>query len=144
MSECITSPQDCLAIDPRAPAREIWRSLDLIVRQWRYLLASLLLVSLLAYVALAVAQGSGAQGRALNADYAGLGSASAPSLSGDDLYDLAAGGNPARSVLAAPRTFSGDDAYDRAAGSHPALFVRSTSGSYSGDDAYDPAAGGSP
>ena len=66
----------------------------------------------------------------------------AASYSGDDAYDPAAGARPARAFLAAPRSYSGDDAYDLAAGSRPALFSRFTGGSYSGDDDYDPAAGG--
>ena len=68
------------------------------------------------------------------------------SQSGDDAYDLAAGGRPELSVLLArlesigTSSYSGDDLYDSAA---VAIFrpassvVRST---YSGDDAYDPSA----
>jgi hypothetical protein len=41
-------------------------------------------------------------------------------------------------------SLSGDDLYDPAAGSHPMLFARAAAASYSGDDAYDPAAGGTP
>ena len=62
------------------------------------------------------------------------------SLSGDDAYDPAAGGQP---LLARTSTisYSGDDAYDPAAGGQT-LRVSTFASSFSGDDAYDPAAGG--
>jgi hypothetical protein len=72
---------------------------------------------------------------------------SAATMSGDDLYDPAAGSllallsRSSGSALAA--SLSGDDAYDPAAGARPELAFRATSSvaSFSGDDLYDPAAG---
>jgi hypothetical protein len=124
----------------------------------RYVLAGMLILLLLAVFPLAAA-----------AEHS-----SAVSYSGDDVYDPAAGGLRALSVVAASDVasygpaglaiaggFSGDDAYDPAAGGLPALsavaFAASQgdvvgrsaaglaiTGGFSGDGAYDPAAGGLP
>jgi hypothetical protein len=139
MSECLEYPS--LACGPWGPEAFTEKGGR---RVWRYVLVGLLAIVLLGSVTLALssinALGSGSAATSvLTASRAAR--LSGLTFSGDDLYDPAAGANPARSVTFAARTQSGDDAYDLAAGGLPALFVRSASPNLSGDDLYDPAAG---
>lgn len=135
MSACVENLSlDCNPWGAEAFTRESRRGAGL------FLVAGLLVLSLLAYAWVATFLNDAAESRALAASRAL--SVGGLTYSGDDLYDPATGANPAWSVLTAARSHSGDDAYDLAAGSHPALFVRSARPSFSGDDAYDPAADG--